>query len=163
MHLDKSKAPARLFFWSLGICDEYSDQYGCMEERFQERTNLCHFVRVVALYMPLVLALHVLLAASAVFALVAYPIYLFGIGTYIVAVGVIAAIAGAIALGIWMVNRRREQRRASDLTAVVSESVASAAASPGFWAIAFAWLKARKEKVCPPVTFVESGSEATHA
>lgn len=97
MYLNKNRWFVRLFSWSLGLWAQFNGNVN--EYRHQERTNLCHFARVIVVYMPLVLLLHLLLVVTAFVALIATPIHLFGAVNYFIVMGGIA-VAVLIPIGV---------------------------------------------------------------
>ena len=168
MHLDKRDWRTRLFFWALGICDEfrgYDTAY-----RYEAHTNLCHFMRVIVVWMPFVLFLHVLLVAAAVGAVTVWPIRLFGWTTWL---GILAGIAFVVGVVIAVKKASEYQRHRRWERPAVPRTVpapAPAAAiqeeaepeSPSTWELIWAWIVAQKQKVCPIISFTET-KEANRA
>ncbi len=145
----------RLFFWSASICDEFTE--GNMKWRARERgTNLCQFLRVIMVYMPAILLLHIALYGSAIVAITAMPIYLIGMVWYFAVVGAIVLIVGIVHAIKWY--RRMRLRRAARNEARAQARPAPVATpqpatSPGFGSIVWQWLAAQKQRVCPVINF----------
>ena len=137
MDLNITKWYVRLFFWSLGMWDRFWHGWDT-GHRYEQRTNLCHFVRVICVWMPLVLALHVALGLATAFVLVALPIRFFGWGTYLptlMVLGLIAVLVGAIILAVvilkaWQRGRERKEKQPRPYTPRVRKE-----REPGIWQI----------------------------
>ena len=157
MVLKKSSSPARAFRLALDIMEGFTDG-DYPSHRFERGTNLCHLVRLTVIYMPLIIALHLAFAAWAIYALLVYPIMIFGAGGYFGFLGITTLATAAIVGVVILINRLRRERRRVHAPAPPAEKDTG----PGWWEIAFTWLAARKEKICPPVRFSDNG-EVTHA
>ena len=128
-------------------------------------TNLCHFVRVIVVYMPLILLAQVIFWAALVAAVVVLPIRWFGIAGYAttigVAVGVVIAATGLV-FGLRHISNifsdwrdeRRELRwqREDDLRRHPQPSP-----GPSVVSIAVMFVAAQKHKICPLVKFQGAG------
>ncbi len=132
----------RLFAWSIGICEKFGqdpEERQAYRERLTE-TNLCTFVRVILVYVPLVLFAQATTVGALIWATLVLPIRLFGLGGYLLT---LAAIALSI---ITLVG----------LCFLISKStnaVKSLAASEPV-SLAVQYISARKRKFCPLIRFV---------
>lgn len=161
MTLNKTDWKVRLFLWSLEVRNEFI--YDWREYRFKKGTNLCHFVRVICFYMPLIFLLHLVLLAEAVVVGVVLPIYFFGLTAYAFTVGGIAALV----LTIWGLTRLARKAKRQEEAVVeppvhipVKVEKVKVEKGPSVWAILAAYLKAAKEKVCPLISFDNIGEVA---
>lgn len=153
MNLKTNAWYVRWFFWSLGIVDAFfgQERYRLSQEYVERNgTNLCFFVQCNLLYAPLILALNTATCLGALAVLTAAPIYFFGFITYLWILGVIGVIILAIYLvvkliGYW-VDRPVEVKETEQ--------------NPGFGSVLWAWLAAKKQKVCPVIKFSDSQEEA---
>lgn len=135
----------RLFFWSLGIWDEFRENNTAY--LYNDGTSICHFVRVICVYMPLVLLLHLALLVFAILTVIAQPIYLFGwIGYGYILAGVAAIIITPFCVKVVLRKRREKTDR-------VGASEAIRVYEPGFWEILWVWFIAIKKKICPNLIF----------
>jgi membrane protein implicated in regulation of membrane protease activity len=152
----------RWFFWSTEILDEFTGRNRIWDRR-HHGTNLCQFIRVTLVWCPLVLLLHSIMYGAAVFALTVTPVYLFGGYFYACIIGAIVALICMI-FGIKWFNRRRYERerrspRKRDLERERAELVV-VAKDPDFFEVLGAYLAAKKQKVCPMMTFATETGEA---
>lgn len=164
MNLDRKSWYVRLFFWALGIWDEFARDYDSAYE-YKNGTNLCHFVRVICFLAPLVLLLHMALLIAAFGTITAMPIYLFGLGGYLSGVTVLVLLV-AIPLGIkagWKYLRRQRDpyaeavKKASSSAPSVRATSKVKAEGPSAWQILWQWLVTQKKKVCPVISFNGGG------
>jgi len=156
MELNRSVWYVHLFFWSLGIWGAFRDNnYLYNRSRMEERgTNLCFFIRVMVVYMPLVLLLHATFVTMAVASLIALPIYLFGGIVYGWTLAAIMAVIGTI-WGVKVALRRvaRRERKQHERKQPAAK-VAKTPRGPGFFEVLWAYLVAAKKKICPSVAFL---------
>lgn len=161
MELNRSVWYVRLFFWSLAIWETFRDyDYRYDRSHVEKRgTNLCFFIRVMVVYMPLVLLLHAAFAATAVASLTALPIYLFGGIAYGWTLAAIAVVIGTI-WGVKVALRRAARRERTQVKFVERKREVQPATEvteprgPGFFEILWAYLVAAKKKVCPSIAFL---------
>jgi hypothetical protein len=157
MELDKRQWYVRWFFWSLMLWDEFREDETSWQ--FENNgTNLCHFIRVILVWAPLVVVLHLLVYGSAIAVLTAWPIYLFGFSWYMAALLAIAIVVGAV-WGTKRASRKaREWRRTHPITVLRptfrrTKTVEAAPRGPGFFEVLWQYVVAVKSKVCPTITF----------
>jgi len=156
MDLNITKWYVRLFFWSLRIWNkfwsDYSDTYG-----YEEKTNLCHFVKVIFVLTPLVLMLHAVLYLGAVFVLVVLPMHYFGWGRYFSAMGVLLGCVLSLVLVVLAIRAfdktKRDQEKTRPPRPYASKE--RRPREPGILQIISAWLAARKKQICPIINFYE--------
>ena len=142
MLIDKKSGWARVYFWSLDILGEFTgNKYS------RERTNLCQLFRTIFVYTPLVLFLNLLFWAAVVCFLFVSPVIMYG--TWMALVwqsGIIIAMALAIWAGVCLVERY-QQRRDRCPEVVLRKQKPQ---------VIRRWLKAKKERICPLIEFVDS-------
>lgn len=151
MEFQDNSRQARLFFWSLGIWDEFTEKES--QWLFGRGTNLCHFVRVICFYMPLVFFLHLLLVAAAIFLIVVLPFIWFGWKNIGIVTGggsiIIIAIVAVFVLVGWLRSHKPATASKIDRQPVASQ----ATKEPGFLKIIWLWAVAVKKRICPEVHF----------
>ncbi|MFC1595009.1 hypothetical protein ACFL3E_01115 [Patescibacteria group bacterium] len=156
--IDRECWHAKLFFFSVKVWDRFCDT--STADRYIERTNICHYIRVMCVWMPMVIFLNLMFYTVSMTAVVALPIYLFGIAGYAKTIGVIAGVmalfvivilcvAGFSELGGWakgkFVEIVEEKKRRRDGT--------------GFAEVVKQYVISKKMKICPPVEFRYSETE----
>lgn len=156
----------RWFFWSVQILHAFRgrDWWENEQRRIRERgTNLCAFVQTTILWAPVVLALHLALYGGGIAALTAVPIYFFGFWGYAWGAGaIIAIVCVVVALALlldWESERRKKHPELVYEQQKKAEPTEKKPADPSFFAIFWAWLTAKKQKVCPLITFTKSEKE----
>ena len=167
MNLNRNVWYVHLFFWSLGIWGAFRDndgRYDC--SRMEDRgTNLCFFVRVLVVYMPLVLLLHVVFAGVLVASLTVLPVYLFGSIAYGWTLASTAVVVGTFwGVGVALRYAKHAARRKPAQVKVVelkheeklAPKAAEAPKGPSFFEVLWAYLVAAKKKICPLITFIAS-------
>lgn len=161
MNLDRKSWHVRFFFWSLEVVDAFL-KGGYPTYEFQDRTNLCHFMRVLLVYLPFILSVHAALIVSAVYALGFLPYSFFGIPYLRLAGYVLAVIAfiGFAAFGAVRVLQMMKEKAEQAATAAEKKEVERKPErpkrkrqGPGFSEVVGAWLKARKQQICPEIRF----------
>jgi hypothetical protein len=158
MELNRSVWYVRLFFWSLRIWGAFrnDDHRYDVYEMEKRGTNLCFFVRVMIVYMPLVLLTHVAFVVAAVASLTVLPIYLFGGINYGWLLVVIAVVTCTLK-GIGVAERRVAERKHMWVKLMEHEretQQATESGGPGFFGVLWAYLVATKKKVCPLIVFL---------
>ncbi len=163
MELDKRQWYVRWFFWSLMVWDEFKETDSSW--RYENGTNLCHFIRVMLVWCPLVLLLNAAVYGSGIAALTALPIYLYGGVGYAWVVGIIAFVVALILAIKFALRRLREWERrqpAMHKSEKKNETpkVAPAPTGPGFFEVLWKYIVGLKKKVCPTITFNRQTQEA---
>ncbi len=156
--LRKEDWKARAFFWALDIVDEFTMREG--SSRHCEATNLCYFVRVITVYLPLILALHVALVGAAVYVALVSPWALFGGIVWTVVWSLVATVIVYVKwahprISDWRFNR--SLGRGKKLSDEGNEIDASEklARGPSLWSLMWTWMCAMKQRVCPMIQFRE--------
>lgn len=150
--LDEANWKVRLFFWSLGVCGKFTGYEN--NWKYTEQTNLCHFMRVICFYMPLVVVMHLLLAAGTLAVAVVMPIDLFGVVPCLYVLGGLAALVLVITglgYGFNYLMYKKSNRQEPELVAI--HRLKKKELGPSFFDLAVAYLKAGKAYVCPSVSF----------
>lgn len=143
-----------LFKFGLKVINLFMGEY--YTSYFENGTNLCHYMRVILVYLPLILLIWLATLAATVYVAVITPIKLFGISDYLWTLGIIAAVTVGIVLVSIMISlvfdgflmsliRRRRVRR---LERIVAPEL-------NFLELMGQWLVAKKQKVCPQLEFVK--------
>jgi len=157
MDLNKSKWYVRWYFWSLGICEEFRDHHGLIYQAENRGTNLCAFMRVIFIYAPLILLFHAIVYVAALATITVLPIKLFGLKWYGVGVGAVAGLILLVLLVVNLVMWLLDKWWLARVNAQGQEAkpTNTDAASPGFVHVLWQWVVAKKQKLCPLITFVE--------
>lgn len=134
MDIKKENTLYRLFMWCLGICDKFTDKY--LSSRYRNQTNLCHFVRVIIFYTPMILAFHLLVLGSVIGVLI-LPFFLFSLEA--VGAGLLVLIMGV--LGIFAVGF------------IISKLSNFPKTENETWKLVKEFAKAKKAKICPYIYF----------
>lgn len=148
MELHHNRWFVKLFFWSVRIWDSFSEQN--LFYRVQERTNLCFFARVIVVWMPLALLANIAMWAMVIYVLIWMPIELFGFVSYLTFLGALCAIVGAFTLLIY-IESRSKKGRFEDVA--LFEVPKNTSRGPSAIDVFLTWIKAKKSKICPIVTF----------
>ncbi|MSR76056.1 MAG: hypothetical protein EXS68_00490 [Candidatus Ryanbacteria bacterium] len=134
------------------------------ESRFKGGTNLCHYMRVILVYTPLILAAYAATALGLVWAAVFLPIKLFGIVGYtntifmvgVVVISVVLAIVAMVTVwGFfeWVFHRSGE--------AVIRTRIPNLARRGwNFGELLAERAIAKKKAICPQLTFVGAQSSS---
>lgn len=150
----------------------FANKYGVSghyESRFQNGTNLCHYMRVIMVYVPLMFLLWGSVAAFGIYALVISPIQLFGLTgvlntLYVVGI-VVMAIAAIIGV-LWVIGAisdfcksawydwQRSRRTAEPKLEEPKEDK-----GPSFLDLAIEWVIAKKKNICPLISFNEAQTQ----
>ncbi len=165
LYINKESWHAKLFFWSLIIWLKFKEGQRLTPEDlrlYYPRTNLCLYIRTIVVWMPMVLALHAVLLVAAVYAIVILPIRYFGwsyasFWGFWVVLGTGAFGGGMLSSYFWnRISRWRRRRR--DFHRHKRASLDPDQGLSGIQ-VASAWVAARKEKICPFISF--KGNEET--
>lgn len=133
---------ACLYLWATFSNMECYDRPAFIREH-EHRTNLCFFVRTIVVWAPLTIAVNLLAYGAAIGAVIGLPIYYWGLGG-------VAIRFGAIALGLGIV---------AVLVALARRYAGQEVPVPSAVYVASEWVRARKESICPTITF-EATNEA---
>jgi hypothetical protein len=149
------------FFWSCRVLDRFCStktrrEYNSRVSRYENSTNLCHFFRML-MWGAVVTTVIVVWYASLVFIVCVLPFYLFSaysIGTVILGIAAILALAGAI-IGLlwsisWLWDRIEDYYRKAPPKPEPEHK-----GDPRFITVFWHYLKALKEQFCPLIRFGE--------
>jgi len=132
MEIQKKNSLYRLFIWCLKVCDRFTDKN--MAYRYRNQTNLCHFVRVIVFYTPLVFFLN-FLSYSVILTSVFLLFFWFNLKdlgiVLLLLTATVAFTFGAVALGFKLSKLEKYE----------------------FYKITTKFIKAKKDKICPYITF----------
>jgi hypothetical protein len=139
MEICKDKKLYKLFMWCLGLCEKATDK-DYLRLKYKDQTNLCHFVRVICIYTPLILISTVLFyimgISVIILPLILFPLY----DTFIVlSVIVLIVISALLMVGIAYLFSDTGWFTKSEVFSVTSQ-----------------YIKAKKEKICPYISFKRS-------
>ena len=159
MELSRKKWYVRLFFWSLDIWSEFKDESSHQNYGQRMGTNLCFFMRVILVYMPVVLLLHAAILISLVASLTVVPIYFFGALKFFLILVAFLFVIGSVLL-IKAYRRRfvpREFSLIMDQFTIPEELLINQTTkktnSIGFFKVLKEYIIATKMKICPSIQF----------
>lgn len=146
MELDSSRWLVRWYFCCVDI---WSAFFGGMTKTAYDvkrsGTNLCHFVQLSFLWGPFALLLTLAMYAGALYVATVGTVKALGFPTVAVVLGTILALIAVVVLVV-IISERRPERRYR-----YNEDVAPKPPS-----IIWEYLKARKQKICPMISFARS-------
>lgn len=165
MLLDRGSFIGRLLFWSFGVLDQFTEKNRTFEvERLG--TNLCQAGRVIFLYVPAVIILHLVLVAFTLGTLIGLPIYLFGGVNYSWVIGAIVGIGVATIVIIKATDitryyfSNRTPKIKTVKTIIKKEKVKKVKSGPSLLSIFFKWMLASKQRICPTIKFKDEGNQS---
>ena len=151
----------QLFCWSLGIVDAWRGGNGCYEERFEYGTSLFHYLRVILLYAPLAILSNIALGVWVAFSLFIMPVEVGGIWQYL-AFWLLLFLLGAFlfllrGLLFWWATLRAPLWRhvAWKVLPIKYRATKEKRYAPGLMAMVKRYIRSRRDKVRPLITFVE--------
>lgn len=172
MDLDKRQWYVTWFFVSLAVLDKFRGRtsWDSDLDRYRNGTNLCHFIRVILLWTPLVYGFHILVYGTAIAILTYWPIRLFGFNGYVATIiGIVTFVIVVVAVAFvlqGLVNavafiRDKQDERAEERARQESDSDEDVPApqparvrqGPSFGEVLWNYLVAVKQKVCPIINF----------
>jgi uncharacterized membrane protein YwzB len=149
MKIEKNSWHAHLFFECLKMCEAFTDR-DWLVEQYRRRTNLCHYMRVVMVYAPLIIAVHVVAVVATFWVLIIRPIQLFGMTGYlstlrVIVIGIVTIVllVGLRALILHFYRKRKPRD-------VVHHEPGKLAQSLDLFG---EYLAAKKARICPLITF----------
>ncbi|MDO8655467.1 MAG: hypothetical protein Q7R48_03615 [bacterium] len=156
MELNRNVWYVQLFFWSLRIYGAFRKDFWNRrrfdpEEVARNGTNLCFFMRVIIVYVPLILLSHAALFVAAAASVTLVPISFFGAAAYGRTLVFLAATAAIIFLIIKMITFAQRHKPAKQTPK--KRPVAKQPTGPSFLEVSWAYVVAVKRKVCPLITF----------
>ncbi|MEW6408102.1 MAG: hypothetical protein AB1465_05425 [Patescibacteria group bacterium] len=160
MELNRKSRWVKAFFWSLGIIDKFTNhEYYSQRQKYESGTDLCHLIRVIFVYMPLVFLLHLSLFAAGVLFCLVLPIIWFGIKGYFIILGVVAGLIVSVILfgGVLVLFNKIIEKIKGSTRTEKSESVEEDSKN---LSVIKLWLQAKKDKICPIVVFRNSSEAA---
>lgn len=146
MYIESGSRLHRAFMWSLDYIGTFRDTN--QVDRYRHGTNLCHFVRVIAAYVPLVTACRLLAVAAIPWAALVYPTRLFGIAGYGYFWLWVAGVA-LVGLFVWAVGASIGFFR----SAIVAARKKRPEKLHSALDVTLAYIKARKQRICPLIEF----------
>ena len=149
MNISKESSMGKLFFWALGICEKFTDR--SLEYKFRNQTNLCHFVRTVFVYTPIILLLQLLFWVGAVTCLIVVPAYMFGFAGFLKTTGLVLAGIVLVILLLFLIFLIGEGY--SRTRNWISDFKHGRKRAPTPLSITVDWVKAKKQKICPIIRF----------
>ncbi|HVZ10980.1 MAG TPA: hypothetical protein VG941_00940 [Candidatus Paceibacterota bacterium] len=169
LYIEKESWHAKLFFWSLAIWLKFKEGQSSSPEGlrlYYHGTNLCFYIRTIVIWMPMVLALHAALLSAAVYVIVILPFRFFGWsyalfwGFWVLIVG--GAFLGGVLSSYFWKKSSEWRRRRRDFQRLNRLKQLDCSLNQGLSGIqvARAWISARKEKICPFISF-EKNEEAS--
>ncbi len=145
MYIESTSALYRLFMWSLLYVGAFSGD-NSLRYQYRYRTNLCHFVRVIAVYVPLVTAFRLFVVWLVIYATILSPIKLFG-GSWYFWFWVWVAAAGGVGSGVILANNIMKHWRQDHPRQHARSTLHNV------FDVVIAYARARKERICPLIEF----------
>ncbi len=166
MNINQQSWHFSLFQFGLKMIDRFLGQLDSAypySERYEKRTNLCHYMRVILVYVPMILGLYAATVGGAVYVAMILPIKLFGISSCVWVIAFAASFITLTALVVFAMMLCAElygRLSARVRVAAMNKQFAAATVTrgPGFGELLLDWLEARKARVCPLITFEDSAS-----
>jgi len=119
-------------------------------------TNLCHYIRVIFLYVPLILLAQLLFWAAAVAVLLVIPTYWFSFAGWAKFLGIVALIIalffGFVFACMWLsdkVKEWRQEMKKAKIKKLYASCPQPQPDSPTVWQMIKEWVLAQKKKICP--------------
>ena len=116
------------------------------------KTTVCHYLRTIIAYVPLVVALHIFTIGYIIFTFVFYPLTAFGMVPYLIAVGVVVGVILSY-LSIDFIAKKYEKSQWSIKVKRPKREKTRVFASLG--SLVWEFVKGMKQKVCPIVDLKE--------
>lgn len=139
----------RLFFWSLGVWDDFLGGNDVAHVESTGRTDLCHYLRVIFLWMPLVFILHAATLGFVLYVFVYYQITRFGFDGWGMMFGVIFTAVGLIVLIKFVYNQLEERKYRSKRREYLSDRQSVRPSRVGLVTLTIKMIAAKKERICP--------------
>jgi len=153
-----------LFCWSLGIVDAWRGSNGYYEERFEYGTSLFHYLRVILVYAPLVILSNIALGVWVVFSLFVIPVEVGGIWQYLAFWGLLFLLGAFLfllrGLLLWWATLKAplwNQLAWNFLpfNKIRLKKFKEKKYAPGLMAMVKRYIRSRRDKIRPLITFVE--------
>lgn len=157
MDLNRGRWYVRWYFWSLAICEEFGDKRDTLTRKVTDQgTNLCAFMRTIFIYAPLTILFHAVIYVGGLLAFTVLPVYLLGWKGYGLMMGGIVGlcvfifvIAMLITLIYWLKDKRISR----------ADKPKPPVTNPSFVRLLGRYAKAKKQKICPLITFSSPNQE----
>lgn len=151
----------RLFKWSLGVIDAWSNSRGKYVEKYTYGTTLTHYLRVLLLYMPLAILSNLLLYIWILLSLFIVPIQVGGVLNYLAFLGVFFLLSLILfALGYFISVWAKSENSILDLFLInlLDIRVGPRKRELGLIGLFKRWLTFKFTGINPNVTFTEGSS-----
>jgi hypothetical protein len=139
VEINKSNRLYKLYIWCLGVCAKILHNEKDVDWQYRqkiEKTNLCHFVRLIFVTTPLLLLFNFLTYILVLMVIVA-PFFLLPIGSIVnmilIIFGILLTLGFAITLLFWVSNFKNYE---------IYETIKE-------------YIQAKKSKICPYLYFKE--------
>lgn len=146
LFIDKKDWKHQLFLFCLGLRDSLFTGIDT-SHRYEDGTNLCHFVRVIVVYGPLTVLLNLLTVGFVLTAVAGLPVYYVGPAGYLwllLFLFLAGAFLGAAVYGLVRYVRSRPKKPESPVSPKRSARVVTLIGE---------YIVAKKKSVCPLITF----------
>lgn len=125
----------RAFMWGAKLVEDtcasgYTD-------RFRDRTNLCHLVRVIFVYIPLLLISQIIFIVVPLLTLTWVPIRVLGFSGWVHMLELMAILASAVGVAV-LLDRRRVRYVVQANPGLITAAT-----------LAAHWIAAKKARICP--------------
>jgi len=153
MNLDKKRPLVRYYFWALPVINRFlgRNHYSC-----REKSDLCEFIRVTCLWLPLIVVVELGVLILGVFTIAVLPFILFGFAYPKSVLGMIIIVAVAYFALTLLFYLYIGAQAVISAVAGRPEKKADEDRQPGLLKIFLFWLQARKGKYCKEITFTDS-------
>ncbi len=136
----------RLFCWSLGIVDAWRGGHDRYEENFEFGTSLFHYLRVILVYAPMAILSNVALVIWIVFSLFVIPVEVGGVWQ-VLGFWMLLTMLSAITVLLWCGVLHWASLRTPHRKGMRH--------SPRLIDMAKRYIRSRRDRVRPLITFVE--------
>jgi hypothetical protein len=149
---------AKLFLFSTSVWSQFRYEDERLVWRNHHRTNLCFYLRVILVWLPLVALAHAAFLMLAFFALIRLPIRLYGLTLYIKAVGTIAAVVLCLYLLYMVTAAKAESAKLARAQDSDTDCAPQKDRTPSFASLLKMRVRAAKDKICPIIVIQEEQS-----
>jgi hypothetical protein len=139
----------KLFLFSTSVWSQFRHEDERLFWQNNSQTNLCFYLRVILVWLPLVALAHAAFLMLALFALVALPIQLYGVTPYVKVTGTLAGALLCFYFADKFVAKELELTMSMRTSDNETDSPRKKDQTPSFAKLIMMRIKAAKDKVCP--------------
>lgn len=149
---------ARLYFEYLRMIKGFTARPHSFLRKYENTSNLCHYIRVLTIYGPLVVGSHLFTLSAVAFSFFLLPIQLFGISGFLTTTLVILIICSIVIAFCWVLIKGIDAYmdwRKSKPKKIKKEKTGDSA-----FRVALTYIKeVKKNKLCPLISFEKENKE----